>query len=98
IFAVADAFDAITSDRPYRAAGSYADARKEIAANSGGHFDPKIVSAFLNVAETEWFDIRAIAESQDYAEDVIGRSEVRSFILSIKRHTGSTGELSLNAS
>jgi hypothetical protein len=40
IFAVADAFDAITSDRPYRQAASYADARREIVTNSAIHFDP----------------------------------------------------------
>src|SRR6185503_9023285 len=40
IFAVADAFDAITSDRPYRRSASYADARVEIAGNSAKHFDP----------------------------------------------------------
>ena len=98
IFAVADAFDAITSDRPYRAAASYDDAKREIVTNSGGHFDPKVVSAFLTVAESEWIEIRAFAELQDYAEDAIGRSEVRSFILSIKRHTGLTCELGLNVS
>ena len=98
IFAVADAFDAITSDRPYRAAASYEDAKREIVINSGAHFDPKVVSAFLNVLESEWLEIRAFAELQDYAEDIIGRSEVRSFILSIKRNTGLTGELGLNVS
>jgi len=98
IFAVADAFDAITSDRPYRAAASYDDARREIIINSGAHFDPKAVSAFLNVPESEWIEIRAFAELQDYAEDIIGRNEVRSFILSIKRNTGLTGELGLNVS
>ena len=98
IFAVADAFDAITSDRPYRASASYDDARREIIINSGAHFDPKVVGAFSNVLESEWIEIRAFAESQDYAEDIIGRNEVRSFILSIKRNTGLTGELGLNVS
>ncbi len=98
IFAVADAFDAITSDRPYRAAASYEDAKREIVINSGAHFDTKVVSAFLNVPESEWIEIRAFAELQDYAEDAIGRNEVRSFILSIKRNTGLTGELGLNVS
>jgi putative two-component system response regulator len=86
IFSVADAFDAITSDRPYRRAASYADARAEIVANSGKHFDPLVVNAFLNVPESEWGGIRKIAESEDYIEHIIDKHEIRSFIVSIKRN------------
>lgn len=96
IFAVADAFDAITSDRPYRKAASYDDARTELVANSGRHFDPSVVNAFLKVPESEWAEIRKIAESQDYIEHIIDRREIRSFIVSIKRHSGFTGPLKLN--
>jgi HD-GYP domain-containing protein (c-di-GMP phosphodiesterase class II) len=46
VFAVADALDAMTSDRPYRRAGRWAVARDEIAAQSGRQFDPAIVEAF----------------------------------------------------
>lgn len=46
IFAVADALDAITSDRPYRAAQSWQFAQDEIANGSGTQFDPQVVSAF----------------------------------------------------
>lgn len=49
IFAVADAFDAITSDRPYRDARSHAVAVEEIMANSGTQFDPQVVAALLRV-------------------------------------------------
>jgi HD-GYP domain-containing protein (c-di-GMP phosphodiesterase class II) len=45
IFAVADAFDALTSDRPYRAAVSRQEALAEIHHNSGTQFDPAIVEA-----------------------------------------------------
>jgi len=68
IFAVADAFDAITSDRPYRAAASYGDARQEIVANSGMHFDPAVVKTFLTVPESEWREIRQRAKSEDYID------------------------------
>jgi len=85
IFSVADAFDAITSDRPYRRSASYADARAEIVANAGKHFDPVVVKAFLTVPETEWTGIRKIAESEDYIEHIIDKHEIRSFIISIKR-------------
>jgi response regulator RpfG family c-di-GMP phosphodiesterase len=46
IFAVADAIDAITNHRPYRAARSWGDCRREIAAESGKQFDPTVVEAF----------------------------------------------------
>jgi putative nucleotidyltransferase with HDIG domain len=49
IFAIADAFDAMTSDRPYRKAMSLADARAEIERCSGGQFDPAIATAFLRI-------------------------------------------------
>ena len=95
IFAVADAFDAITSDRPYRKAASYADARAEMVANGGHHFDPAVVRAFLSVPEEEWTEIRKIAESEDYIEQIIDRREIRSFIVSIKRGSELTQPLNL---
>lgn len=49
IFAVADAFDAITSDRPYRDARSHAVAVEEIMASSGTQFDPEVVETLLRV-------------------------------------------------
>ncbi len=47
IIAVADSFDAMTSDRPYRRALSFEAAVAEIQRNSGTQFDPKVVEAFL---------------------------------------------------
>jgi len=49
IFAVADAFDAITSERPYRDARCHAVAVEEIMAARGAQFDPEVVSALLRV-------------------------------------------------
>lgn len=49
IIAVADAFDAMTSDRPYRPALTYVEAYKEVLACSGSQFDPKVVDAFIKV-------------------------------------------------
>jgi ribonuclease P protein subunit RPR2 len=46
VFAVADALDAMTSDRPYRGALSWEDARNEILEESGRQFDPDVVEAF----------------------------------------------------
>ncbi len=46
IIAVADSFDAMTSDRPYRRALSFTTALNEITRNAGTQFDPQIVEAF----------------------------------------------------
>jgi len=49
VFAVVDAFDAMTSRRPYRAAMSRDAATIEVARNSGTQFDPRVVETFLAV-------------------------------------------------
>lgn len=49
IIAVADAFDAMTSDRPYRKAMSEEEAISELKINAGKQFDPAVVNAFLKV-------------------------------------------------
>ena len=46
VFAVADALDAITSDRPYRRQQTWSYAVEEIADQSGKQFDPEVVAAF----------------------------------------------------
>lgn len=51
LFAVADAFDAMTSDRPYRSGMSVESAMAEILDNSGTQFDPEVVSCFLRSRE-----------------------------------------------
>lgn len=47
IVALADVFDALTSERPYKKAWSEADAISEINNSSGKHFDPDLVAAFM---------------------------------------------------
>lgn len=46
IFAVADTLDAMTTDRPYRPAGPWENARDEIVSLAGSQFDPDVVAAF----------------------------------------------------
>ena len=49
ICAVADVFDALTSQRPYKQPWSVEDATAEIQKYSGGHFDPFLVETFMNI-------------------------------------------------
>lgn len=51
IMAVADAFDAMTTERPYRKAKSIKEAIEEIKRYCGTQFDPQVVEAFLRVIE-----------------------------------------------
>jgi HD-GYP domain-containing protein (c-di-GMP phosphodiesterase class II) len=58
VFAVADALDALTTARPYRAACGWADARREIRAGSGTQFDPAIVAAYEMLPDEAFARIR----------------------------------------
>jgi cyclic di-GMP phosphodiesterase len=84
IFAVADAFDAILSDRPYRAGQPYEVACKEIVAGSGAHFDPEVVSAFMSIRREEWEQIRLFAQQNFGAEQEADKRDIDLFILSLK--------------
>jgi putative nucleotidyltransferase with HDIG domain len=57
IFAVADAFDAITSDRVYRRAKPYEAAAQELDNWAGRQFDPKVVEAFHRVPKEDWEEL-----------------------------------------
>ena len=59
IFAVVDTFDAMTSNRPYRAALSIEKAREEVREFSGSQFDPRVTEAFLSIDAARWEEIRA---------------------------------------
>ncbi len=72
IFAVADTFDAMTSDRPYRQALSYERTRQELIDFSGAQFDPLVVEAFLRVPPQEWRVVREQAQ-ETIAERAMGR-------------------------
>jgi putative nucleotidyltransferase with HDIG domain len=56
ILAVADTFDAMTSDRPYRSALRIEDAYDEIVRGKGSQFDPQVVEAFASVYP-QWADL-----------------------------------------
>src|SRR5437870_5095896 len=64
IFSVADTLDAITSDRPYRPAQTFAAARTEIMKFAGTQFDPKVVHIFVAMPDSLWADLRREISSQ----------------------------------
>jgi response regulator RpfG family c-di-GMP phosphodiesterase len=67
IVAVADVFDALTSDRPYKKAWDLEEAVDFLVHGSGRHFDPRCVRAFLNA----WDDVLAIRDRyQDENESI----------------------------
>jgi putative nucleotidyltransferase with HDIG domain len=61
VFAVADVFDALTTNRPYRVALSVEQARAMIDEQSGRHFDPRVVEAFRRIDDAVLREIGAEA-------------------------------------
>jgi putative two-component system response regulator len=70
IVAVADVFDALTSERPYKQAWNLHDAVDFLKQGMGTHFDPACVTAFL----TAWDDVELVRSK--YQEAVPGASEL----------------------
>ena len=65
IFAVADALDAMTSDRPYRLALTFNQARDEIKRMAGTQFDSMVVSMLLNIPDGT---LEAICEESSFKQ------------------------------
>ena len=85
VFHAVDTLDAITSDRPYRKARPFEDARQEIMRCVGTQFDPVVVEAFLAVPAEEWERIRLDVEtvavlSADLAENPPAQDELHGAI------------------
>ena len=84
IFAVADAVDAITSDRPYRAARPFDAAADELTRCIGTHFDPAIVKAFTTVSIDEWRELRQVTtESSLNMRNVNSSRDIRHSLLTM---------------
>ncbi len=64
IFSVADYYDALTSNRPYRSAQPIERVRTDIRAAAGGHFDPAVVETFLAIPDGVFGDLRARIERE----------------------------------
>ncbi len=61
ILAVADAYEAMVVDRPYRSGMSPDEARAELLRCSGSQFDPEVVEAFLSTLDSDASDIRRLS-------------------------------------
>ena len=90
IFAVADSFDAMTSDRPYRSALSLQAGREEIQRGAGKLFDTRVVSGFLAISVMKWETIREEAARVPISSVVssgrlsVASSEERSPVLELR--------------
>jgi HD-GYP domain-containing protein (c-di-GMP phosphodiesterase class II) len=67
IFTVADSFDAMTSDRPYRGAIGLEPALEEIRIGAGTQFDPEVVSVFVGMIEQDPPDDEELAHALRHA-------------------------------
>jgi len=68
IFSVADAFDAITSDRVYRKGKSYEAAAQELDEWAGKQFDPQVVKAFHRVPREDWAELHRLSLQPKHEE------------------------------
>jgi response regulator RpfG family c-di-GMP phosphodiesterase len=59
IFAVSDTVDAMTSDRPYRSARPFQEAREQIQRGTGKLYDTQVAEVFLSISNDKWEAIRA---------------------------------------
>ena len=58
VFAVADALDALTTDRPYRPSSTFTAARREIRAGAGTQFDPVVVAGLEEIPDETFARLR----------------------------------------
>lgn len=74
IFAVADVWDAMRSDRPYREAWDEERTRAFITENSGSHFDPQVVEAYLSIPSEELEKMREASMGHNTARDHVRKA------------------------
>jgi response regulator RpfG family c-di-GMP phosphodiesterase len=64
MFAIIDALDALTINRPYRAGQSFELAQQEILRCAGTHFDPQLTERFRQISASTWGKLRKEVEDQ----------------------------------
>lgn len=71
IMAVADVYDALTSSRSYRNAWTHEQAVRHIMKSVGSHFDPKVVTAFVDVIDRVKFELACEGVSPSNANTLV---------------------------
>lgn len=79
VLTVADAFEAMVADRPYRRGRSQQEAILELRRCCGTQFDPRVVDAFIEVLESEVLDVGP----EDHEEEEIGSDEAQAVYIAI---------------
>ncbi|MBC6963350.1 MAG: HD-GYP domain-containing protein [Nitrosomonas sp.] len=64
IFAIADVFDALTSERPYKKSWPIDEAIDHIVQQSNQHFDPQLVHVFIKIVPALFHELHSMEESQ----------------------------------
>ena len=71
IFAMMDALDALTTERPYRPHGTFSDAREEILRCAGQQFDPELCARFARIPVATWQQINCRVAERIHAREPI---------------------------
>ncbi|HEY6006762.1 MAG TPA: HD domain-containing phosphohydrolase, partial [Geobacteraceae bacterium] len=79
ILAIADAFDAMTSDRPYRKALPLNVAIQELIDNSGSQFDPTLVPHFVELIQSNMFTFQH-SETYHSLKEASPQEQLMSFL------------------
>lgn len=64
IFAIADVFDALTSERPYKKSWPIEDAINHLLQKSSRHFDPQLINVFINIASPLFHELHSMEETE----------------------------------
>lgn len=80
ILTVADSFEAMTADRPYRKGMSVSLALQELDRCSGSQFDPRVVGVFSSIAQEE---VDALTPPEEIATDEVAPEEARAIFAAI---------------
>ena len=79
IFAIADVFDALCSKRPYKEPFSYEQAISILQESAGSHFDPDLLTQFLDIASSVYNTISSMNEEQ--IRELLRETMTRHFVI-----------------
>jgi primosomal protein N'' len=89
IVAIADVFDALTSDRVYRKAFTVEEAMQMMREERGRHFDPVLLDAFLEVLDSSGPDAREQVQADPLA---LAESALETFVTALEHGDGEAAE------